>query len=104
MVNKEQIFRELVKNESIREEYFDRLPQDICMAFIDNEYVNNLLHERDMLIRLIFGEHSDSIEWFLYEWNPDSCREYDVEYQGKRAKIKNIDEYISWMKENEDFK
>ena len=98
-MNKEQAFRQLVENESNREKYFDKIPSDISMFVIDNEYTNNLLHERDMLIRLVFGEHAEAIEWFIYEWVPGR----DVACNDKSATINNIDEYITWMKENEGF-
>lgn len=95
MASKEKIFRELYANLLKRDEYFDTIPQDINMAFIENQYVDNLLHERDMLIRLIFGEHSDAIEWFLYEWRPG--------FEVDGVKINNIDEYIDYMKKCEWF-
>lgn len=98
-MNKEELFRKLVKNNEEREAYFESLPRDICMAFIDNGYCNNLLHERDMLIDNVFGEHAAAISWFLYEWKPG----YDVGINGRMFKIYNIDEYILYMKLNEGF-
>lgn len=95
MASKEKIFRELYANLLKRDKYFDTIPQDICMAFIENRYVDNLLHERDMLIRLIFGDQSDAIEWFLYEWRPG--------FEVDGVKINNIDEYIDYMKKCEGF-
>lgn len=98
-MNKEQVFRQLVENEANRDKYFGKIPSDIQPFVIDNEYTNNLLHERDMLIRLIFGEYSEAIEWFLYEWRPG----FEVRLGDKSKKINDIDEYIEWMKENESF-
>lgn len=99
-MNKERIFRELVKNEQERSDYFDTIPNDICMAFTYNKYVDNLLQERDMLIRLIFGEHSEAIEWFLYEWRPG----FEIGLAGQTpTPINSIDEYIDYMKKNEGF-
>lgn len=99
-MNKELIFKELHKNLQARDAYFDSIPTDICMAFLENELVNNLLRERDMLIRLIFGEHADAVEWFLYEWTP----EMEFGPSGSELRTaKNIDEYIEYMKENEGF-
>lgn len=95
MASKEKIFRELYANLLKRDEYFDTIPRDINMAFVENQYVDNLLRERDMLIRLIFGEHSDAIEWFLYEWRPG--------FEVDGVKINNIDEYIDYMKKYEGF-
>lgn len=101
MTSKEQIFRELYANQLKRDSYFDTIPRDINMAFIDNVYVNNLLQERDMLIHLIFGDHSDAIEWFLYEWKEG----YDVKPgpEFNATKIMDIDQYIDYMKKYEGF-
>lgn len=98
-MNKELIFRELYKNQLKRDEYFDKLPRDINMFVIDNQFTNNVLQERDMLIRLIFGEHADAVEWFLYEWKPGA----EVGFDTVVVKINNIDEYIEYMKNNEGF-
>lgn len=98
-MSKEQLFREVYKNSLIRDEYFKKLPADICMAFIDNEYVNNVTQERDMMLRLLFDEHAEAIEWFLYEWRPGS----EVGFDTVVTKINNIDEYIDFMKNNEGF-
>ena len=98
-MNKEKIFRELYSNMVKRDEYFDRLPSDINVAFIDNEYVNNLSMERDMLLKIIFGEHTEAVEWFLYEWKPG----FEVGCLGVCVPIHNIDDYINYMKEYEGF-
>ena len=98
-MNKEQIFRELCYNDQVRDDYFNQIPADICMSYVDNGYTNNLLQERDMLIKLIFGEHTEAIEWFLYEWKPGMA----VGCNGITYKIHNIDEYIDFMKKNEGF-
>lgn len=99
-MNKEQIFRELCYNDQVRDGYISQIPVDIRMSFVDNLYTNNLLQERDMLLKFIFGEHIEAIEWFLYEWKPGM----EVGYDGVMTKIWNIDEYIEFMKKNEDFK
>lgn len=99
-MNKELIFKQLHTNLLERDKYFDSIPTDICMAFMDNVLVDNLLHERDMLIKLIFGDQADAVEWFLYEWTPE------MEFgpgDGPLRTAKNIDEYIAYMKEHEGF-
>ena len=98
-MNKERIFRELVKNDQQRTAYLEKVPSDLHDVVIFNGYVDNLLHERDMLIRLIFGEHSEAVEWFLYEWKPG----YEVGVNGVTGNINSLDDYIEWMKTNEGF-
>ena len=70
------------------------LPIDINTAFIDNGYVNKLSMERDMLLKIIFGEHTEAVEWFLYEWRPG----FEVGCLGVCIPIHNIDDYINYMK------
>lgn len=98
-MNREKIFRELYKNDTSRDKYLGSIPVDIRSAFFDNQFVNNLCMERDMLIRMVFGEYADAIEWFLYEWRPGM----EVGHDTVVMKIYSIDEYIEYMKINEGF-
>lgn len=98
-MHKEQIFRDMYSNMQKRDAYFDKLPADINMAFIDNYYVNNLLFERDILIDAVFGEHAEAVSWFFYEWKPGMKVYADM----AEAEINSIDEYIDWMKRYEGF-
>lgn len=99
MMNKEKIFRELYRQTLVRDEWFDKLPTDICAAFFDNVYTNSLSEECDMLIKIVFGEHTEAIQWFLWEWKPG----FEVGCDGVTAVINNIDEYIDWLKKHEGF-
>ena len=101
-MNKEAIFRKLYENNVKRWNYINKLPIDISDAFFDNEYVNLLGNDNDILLSYVFGDHKESIEWFLYEWDPDTINE--VGFNGVTEKIENIDQYIDWMKRNEGFK
>ena len=95
-MDREYIFRELYKNQIKRDNYLDKVPSDINMFFVQNEYVNSLEIEREKLIRFVFGEFSYSIEWFLYEWKSGQ----EVVSDGITTEIHNIDQYIDWMKLN----
>jgi len=94
-MNKAQIFRELYANVLARDGYLERCPADIRTCVFDNEYANNLQLERDMLIKTVFGEHTEAVEWFLYEWRP-GVKVGDVA-------INSIDEYIAYMVEHKGF-
>ena len=98
-MNKEKLFRKLVENNADRDAYFMSIPADISMAFIDNQYVNSLINERDIMLKMIFGDHTYSVEWFLYEWKPGM----EVGFDGNMTAINNIDEYIDFMKTYEGF-
>ena len=99
LVNKEAIFREIYKNHLERQDYLDKLPKDVDIFVVDNEYASNMYMERTMLIRLIFGDFSPSIEWFLDEW----IEGFEVGVNGVFTEIYSIDEYIDWLKLNEGF-
>lgn len=95
----ERLFREIYKNHVERTEYLDCIPRDINTFVVDNAYAVNMDQERDMLIKAIFGIWAESVEWFLYEWEPG----YEVSIHGISTKIYNIDEYIDWIKKEEGF-
>lgn len=97
---KECVFRKLYQMSKKRDEYMATVPGDLYSSVIDNGYVESIIHERDMLLRLVFGDHADAIEWFLYEWKPG----LEVGYEGvPMTPINDIDEYIEFMKKNEGF-
>ena len=54
---------------------------------------------KDKLMKVAFGEHYQSVEWFLYEWKPG----FEVGIDGVETVINNIDDYIAWLKLNEGF-
>ena len=98
-MNKEAIFRQIVKCHNDRDEYLDKVPTDLQASLFDNRYTDSLCEERDILLKTIFGEHTESIEWFLYEWKPGmKCASDGVE-----TTIYSLDAYIEWIRENEDF-
>jgi hypothetical protein len=97
-MNKEQLFRKLHKSHIEREEYADKVPSDLGQ-FFTNCYVNSIWQDYDLLSRAAFGEHYDSVCWFLYDWKPG----YEVGYGDVVVKIESIDQYIEWMKANEGF-
>jgi hypothetical protein len=82
-----------------RDEYLNTVPSDINGFIFDNSYVNSLQDDYSTMLKVIFDEHAEAIEWFLYEWKPG----YEVEFDGKTKKIHNIDEYIDWIKSMEGF-
>lgn len=98
-MNKERLFRELVDQSNTRDKYLESVPSDLFNSVIDNAYVNSITEERDMMLKMIFGEHAEAVEWFLYEWQPG----YEVSCNGVTIAIHSIDAYIHWMQENEGF-
>ena len=99
-MNKIQIFRKLYENSQARDGYLERTPSDLRQFIFDNEYSNNLQSERDMLIRAVFGDQADSVEWFLYDWRPGAV----CSFGGEAVAIQNIDQYIDYIVRCEGFK
>lgn len=95
----EQLFRELYKNEIDRDNYINSIPMDIRTSYFDNTFASNLLNEREHLLKIIFGDFYDSVMWFIYEWRPG----FEVGMNDVMTQIHSIDQYISWMQENEGF-
>lgn len=94
-MNREQIFRQLYADKIARDEYADSLPSDVCMAIIDNAYVNSIAAVNEQMIEFIFGDQAPSIFWFLYEWKPG----YEVGIGDRTWSINSIDAYVQWMRE-----
>jgi hypothetical protein len=102
-MNKEQVFRKIVKLQTDADAWLDTVPREIKAAFFDNDYVNNLRMMIHLLMDQYFAEHVTSIEWFLYEWKPGSEIGYGDYGDTALTPIHNIDDMINWMKVNEGF-
>ena len=98
-MNREKVFRQIVKLHNEADQWIDKVPSDINAAFFDNTYVNALRMQIDLLMTACFGEYTESVEWFLHEWKPG----YEVGFEGHTVPINSLDEYIEWMKVNEGF-
>lgn len=100
MNDKEFVFRQLYMRNVEREQYIDSIPREFREVILFNKYVDSLVHDCNLLVDCVFGEHADSVNWFLYEWQPG----YEVGLsEGEQTPINNIDEYVDWMKKNEGF-
>lgn len=60
-------------------------------GIIENKYVESVLKQNDYLIQTLFGELSDHVYWFLYDWKPGNKIKYnDVDYV-----INNVTDFIT---------
>lgn len=98
--DKIELFRTLDKLHRKGSAFIDTIPSSISAAFFDNEYVESLSMANSLMLTHVFGDHTDSISWFLYEWTPGA----KVSCNSITKKINNIDEYIDWMAQYEGFK
>ena len=69
-MNKEliDVVRKLKELDNQGDKYLQSIPSDINSVFFDNTYVNALQMQKDMLINLVFGDMTDDVSWFLYEF------------------------------------
>lgn len=98
-MSKAQTFKYIYEQMQIGEQFTDSIPTCIRAAFFDNPLQESTQMICDILMCKYFDEHWESVEWFLYEWKPG----YTVGIGGQDTVINNIDEYIEWMRENEEF-
>lgn len=94
-MKKETIFRKLYENKVERDNYIDSVPLDIRDAIYDNLYSDLLIRDCEMMMKIVFEEHTSSVEWFLYDWEPG--------FKCDEVKIMDIDQYIEYLKMNEGF-
>lgn len=79
----------------------DSVPTEIQSSFFDNPYVNSLHISNELLMKKVFGDLFEPIVWFLYEW--DKSKNNYAEFEGKKYKFRNIDEYIDYLKNVEGY-
>lgn len=75
MLNKQELVNIVRKIRTLNNEsatYITSIPSDICAAFFDNTYVNNLQTQKELLITSLFGDMAEDVCWFLYEFTPGS--------------------------------
>ena len=100
-MTKEKLFRLIYKHTKDASNWLDTVPREVNTAFFDNPYIENHLIMVDMLINEVFGEHTPSILWFLYDWEPG----FVVRGSGCETDtvINNIEDYIKFMQDTEGF-
>jgi hypothetical protein len=73
--------------------YIDRLRElDPCLSeiIIENKYINSVLILNDFLIQNVFGELTEHVYWFLYDWKYGyKITDNNVDYV-----INTIDDFI----------
>ena len=52
------------------DKYLDKLPEDLLTFVYDNVHANCIGLKVDALAQTLFGEHYETVEWYLYEFEP----------------------------------
>lgn len=95
-----EIFLTLKSQQVVRDEFLDKLPISIRDAFFDNEYVESLVIENNILLKMLFGERLwDDINYFLFE-DPSS---WEIVSNGKVYSLHNDEEVLDYFKKEYDF-
>lgn len=98
-MNKADVFRAIVAHTNKGNEFMDTVPASISPSLFDNEWTDSICRINDLLMQEFFGEHYESVAWFLYDWTPGM----EVEFEGVKAKIMDLEQYIDWMWRTEWF-
>ncbi len=88
-----EIVSKLRSNHEVREDYSDSISElDYCLSLyvIDNKYTNSVCMENDFLIQQLFGELTDHVCWFLYEWKPG----YSIGDNGVDYVIETVQDFV----------
>ena len=99
-MSKAELFRKIYESRAHADQWLNSVPYEIRAAFFDNPYIGHYQALLDDVLRELFGEHWDAIEWFLYEWQPGFAVWPGADNE---IKIWNIDQYIDYMKTYENF-
>lgn len=67
-----EVVRRLKEFDNRGQAWLKLLPSDINMAFIDNGYIDAMHMANQTMFQALFGDFSEDVAWFLYEWNPES--------------------------------
>ena len=89
----------------ITDPWFDRLPMDINMVFIDNDYVNALAVYKDKLLQLVVDDRVmlEELYWFMDECEPvgdfNKIWTKNADGQEKVYVINDRQDFINYLKE-----
>jgi hypothetical protein len=100
-MKKSQIFKQLYSNMQKRDKFIDSLPSSFQEVVFDNDYSVLLSDDSHMLLQKVFGDHTEAIMWFMYEWTPGMKSYPTKEHDG--IAIHSIDEYVGYLKMYEGF-
>jgi len=94
-MNREKIFRELYQNQLDREKWLNSVPSEVQMFFWNTPCIDSHVRDKNMMMKYVFDEHLDAIEWFLYDWQPG--------FEVDGTPIQDIDYYVEFLKKTQGF-
>lgn len=89
-----QLLETILKFRNEGAEWVESLNSDIRPAFYENKYVNSILMEIDVLLKLAVGDKLiDDVEWFLYEWKPG----FTIQVDDQTYEINNLNDFMHYL-------
>lgn len=87
----------LYKSNLDKDIYINSIPRDLSSFIFDNSFSNILEKQNQKLMQFYFQDLYHDVDWFLYEWSPNSCNEITV--NNKSYIIKSLDDYLDYAKQ-----
>jgi len=100
-MNREELFKYIYRQNIKMSDYLKTVPSDLSSSVFDNGYVECLYGMNEKLIDFAFDEYAESVKWFLYDWYPNAKAFPVGDEEG--IEIKDIDQYIEFIKHYEGF-
>ena len=60
-------------------------------SIIENKYIDSVLKQNDFLLQALFGELSDHVYWFPYDWKLG----FNIKYNDVDYVINNVADFIT---------
>ena len=60
-------------------------------SMIENKYIDSVLKQNDFLLQALFGELSDHVYWFLYDWKYG----FNIKYNDVDYVINNVADFVT---------
>ena len=95
-----EVVRTIRNLELQQREYEEKVPLDIRDFVIDNEYANLQGLKFDAVVQALFGKDTESVYWFLYEFNPAMPGPHLVNEEGKEYTFKTDKGFYQCLLEN----
>ena len=91
------VVKKLKELDNKAELYLKTIPPEFYSIVFDNEYSSNSGMKSDVLIRALFGENSEDIFWFLYEWKPGKKNVQITFSDGREFVIETEEDYYKYL-------
>lgn len=95
-----ELFKEVVlriEENNILYEKFKNYPQNYRTFVWDDEWVEDTINMLDFILKKMFPEHWDCLEWFMYDWKPGFSAIMGED--GKEYVINNVEDYLKFKEE-----